>query len=50
VSEDPNKLRSQLEQATAAEGSPESLDAETASLREAWLALGELIEGRHRRA
>jgi len=48
VSEDPNKLRSQLEHATAADGSPESLDAETASLREAWLALGELIEAAER--
>jgi len=34
----------QLERATAAQGSAEALDAETASLRESWLALGRLLE------
>jgi len=45
VSDELNKLRRRLEQATAAErpsGVP--LDAETASLREGWLALGQLLE------
>ncbi len=37
-------LRRRLEQATASEGRAEGpLDAETASLREGWLALGELL-------
>jgi len=48
VSEDPNKLRRQLERATAAEDSPDALDAETASLREGWLALGQLLEAAER--
>jgi hypothetical protein len=38
-----NTLRS-LEQATAADAPADRLDAETASLREAWLAFGQVLE------
>jgi hypothetical protein len=45
MNEDPDKLQRSLEQATAAEGaSADGLDPETASLREAWLAFGQLLE------
>ena len=45
MSDELSKLQRQLEQATAAECPPDApLDAETASLREGWLALGQLLE------
>jgi len=45
VSDELDRLKRQLERATASECSTDgSLDAETASLREGWLALGELLE------
>ena len=43
--DEPSQLRDRLEQATAAECPPDAtLDAETASLREGWVALGQLLE------
>ena len=53
MSEESDKLRRRLEQATAAElpaaelPAAELLDAETASLREGWIALGQLLETAH---
>ncbi len=48
MSDDPRELERQLEQATARSGpSGAPLDPETASLREAWLALGQLLETAH---
>ena len=45
MSDEFDNLRHQLERATAPEGRAEGpLDAETASLREGWLALGELLK------
>ncbi len=45
MSDDLRHLERQLEQATARAAPPDaSLDPETASLREAWLALGQLLE------
>jgi len=45
VSDELDRLQRQLERATASECSTDgSLEAETASLREGWLALGELLE------
>lgn len=45
MSDELSKLQRQLEQATAADCPPEvPLDAETASMREGWLALGQLLE------
>lgn len=45
MSDELNELERQLERATAAECPSEALlDAETASLREGWLALGQLLE------
>ena len=45
MSEDHEKLQRMLEQATAAEGAREDdLDPQAASLREAWLSLGHLLE------
>ena len=45
MSDEQDKLQRQLEQATAGENRPDTpLDAETASMREAWLALGQLLE------
>jgi hypothetical protein len=45
MSEDLDNLQQMLEQATAAEGEPEGdLDGQAASLREAWLAFGQLLE------
>ncbi len=45
MSDHPEKLRRQMEQATAPELSPDaSLDAQTQSLRRTWLAFGQLLE------
>ncbi|HUT89086.1 MAG TPA: hypothetical protein VMY37_06305 [Thermoguttaceae bacterium] len=45
MSDELDRLQRQLERATASECSTDgSLDAETASLREGWVALGELLE------
>jgi hypothetical protein len=45
MSEDLDKLQRLLEQATAAEGtSKDDLDPEAASLREAWIRFGQLLE------
>ena len=45
MNEDTKKLEQQMERATAAgDRIDDTLDAETASLREGWLALGKLIE------
>jgi hypothetical protein len=46
MNQDHDKLLEILEQATAPRSEPEGrLDSETASLREGWLALGQLLEG-----
>jgi hypothetical protein len=45
VSEDLERLQRSLERATAAKDAPQAgLDPQTASLREAWLAFGQLLE------
>lgn len=45
MSDELNQLRRQLEQATSAEVPPDvSLDDQTRSLRQTWLALGQLLE------
>ena len=43
TNEDLLRLKQMLEEATAADASAEHGDAETASLREAWLAFGQLV-------
>jgi hypothetical protein len=45
VNDEPNKLHEMLDRATApTDQNPSGLDPETASLREVWLALGNLLE------
>ena len=48
MSDDLKKLHDRLQRATSPECSPHSVeDAETALLREGWLALGQLLEAAH---